>query len=183
MAHFYDDARYGVVERTWFGLRRSLGGDAASVFMNSGSGTIENVVKRWYPKGPIDVIKMGVMVVATLASSGANATGLLKRAKRPVKFYKSGGGGTAKTTLLGSLHLTAVTSGRQARYAIASDPTPASSEVEAGRFITITLATPNANDGTAAGVGSIGNGSYAFFIDWVRKFGQETQKWDQEYQG
>ena len=166
----YSDAKYGVIERTWFGLPRKYGGHCASGFTIA-SGTTESVVTRWYPKGPIDIKKVGVQVVATLASA-ANATGSVDRQRLPIEFYKSSSGGTARTTLLGSVHVVMGAGGRTARYGIASDPTPASSEVEAGRFISIYLASANSDNGTAMGaIGTVlRTGTLAMFIDWVRKY-------------
>jgi len=176
MPNTYDDAKFGVIERTWFGLPRKYGGECASGFTIA-SGTTESVVARWYPKGPIAVKKMGAFVCATLASAD-NGTGSVKRQRIPVEFYKSNSSGTARSTMLGSTHVICGAGGRTARFGIASDITPSSAEIEAGRFVTIFLATPNSDDGTvAAAVGTIlGGGTLSFFIDWVRKYDTST-KW------
>jgi len=60
----YDDARYGIIERHWFGLPTTWGGGAAAgITFNE---TETTPVKRFYPKGPIQVLKMGVLTLGTL---------------------------------------------------------------------------------------------------------------------
>jgi hypothetical protein len=173
-SNFYDDAKFGVIERTWFGLPRKYGGHCASGF-TIGTGTTEAVVARWYPKGPIDIVKTGAFVVATLASA-ANATGSVTRQRLPIEFYK-GDGGTTRNTLMASTHLIMGDGGRTARFGFASDESPASSEVEAGGYISIYLATANSDNGTVEGaIGTVlRTGTFAVFIDWVRKYGSQ---WD-----
>jgi hypothetical protein len=172
---FYDDSKYGVIERTWFGLTRKLGGACASGF-TLGSGTTEEVVTRFYPKGPIEVTKVGVMALATLASA-ANATGSVDRQRLPVHFYKSNATGTKKSTLIASTHVIMGDGGRTARYGIASNQAPASAEVEAGRYITIYLASANSDNGSAMGdIGTVlRTGTLAMFIDWKRRYGNDWE--------
>lgn len=60
----YDDAKYGVIERHWFGLPKTWGGGAAAgLTFNESEAT---PIKRFYPKGPIVVEKLGVVALATL---------------------------------------------------------------------------------------------------------------------
>lgn len=59
----YDDGKFGVVERKWFGLSSKHGGDGAVVTFNE---TEANAVTRWYPRGPIHIEKWGVKTLATL---------------------------------------------------------------------------------------------------------------------
>lgn len=175
MSGFYSDDKYGVVERKWFGLTRKLGGETASGF-TIGSGTTETFVHRWYPKGPVKVVKCGAMVLATLASA-ANSTGSVDRQRLPIEFYKSSDAGTARSTLLGSTHVIMGDGGRTAQYGIASDIDPASYEVEAGRFISIYAASANSDNGTAMGaIGTVlRTGTLAMFIDWKRQY---DSNWD-----
>jgi hypothetical protein len=61
---FYDDAKYGVIERQWFGLTTKHGGQAnAPITFNE---TAAYKVTRWYPKGPIKIKKFGLRVLATM---------------------------------------------------------------------------------------------------------------------
>ena len=175
MTSFYDDSKYGVIERTWFGLPRRYGGECASGFTIA-SGTTETVVLRYYPKGPIEIVKAGAFVLATV-SSADNSTGCVDRQRLPVEFWKSNASGTARSTLLASTHVVLGDTGRTARFGFASNESPASAEVEAGRFITVFLATPNSDNGTAAGAdGTImGGGTLAFFIDWKRRYGNNWE--------
>ena len=50
----YDDVMFGITERTFFGLQTPFGLTAD-----------RDMVKRWYPKGPIRVVKVGVQHTAT----------------------------------------------------------------------------------------------------------------------
>src|SRR5690349_20476510 len=64
MSKSYDDSKYGVIERVWLGLPKTWGGGAAAGFTyNETQGLL---VKRWQPKGPIVVQKIGVQTLATL---------------------------------------------------------------------------------------------------------------------
>jgi hypothetical protein len=171
---FYDEGKYGVVTRTWFGLTNKMGGQSsAALGPVSGSATSETIVTRWYPKGPIEVVKVGWLVVAT-ASAAANATGASDRARIPIEFYKSNANGTARSTLIASdgLKIHPIANTLSPLWSIASKETIASAVVESGRFITIFAATAESNAGTAAAaVGTtLVSGSFAFFVDWIPKF-------------
>lgn len=64
MGAFYDDAKFGVIERVWFGLTTKHGGEAsAPLTFNESEG---NKVSRWYPKGPIIIKSFGLRVLATM---------------------------------------------------------------------------------------------------------------------
>jgi hypothetical protein len=102
----------------------------------------------------------------------------------PVRVYKSSGGGTANSVLLFSFNVIAEDTSRTALFANASDITPSSYEVEAGRFITFVTGSPTTTNGTADN-GTIGGtlaffldwaGTLAFFLDWAPKF--DPTKWD-----
>jgi hypothetical protein len=122
--------------------------------------------------------KVGIQVIATV-SSADNATGCVKRQRIPVEFYK-GTTSTPRQTLLGSVHVVLGDTGRTALWGIASQAgtSLSSQEVEAGKRITIFLATANSDNGTAAGAaGTVaGGGTLAYFIDFRPKFHQS--KWD-----
>jgi len=71
----YDDAKFGVVQRHWFGLTKKAGGQgAADGFELSADATH---VTRFYPKGPMYITKFGVMHLAT--QGGTEVTVNLKR--------------------------------------------------------------------------------------------------------
>lgn len=174
----YNDDAFNVIERKWFGLTQKHGGDVAAGFtIASGSAAVS--VTRWYPKSPITIMKVGAYVLATLASA-ANATGSVDRVRVPIHVEKSSANGTTRTTLLGSTRVIAGDTGRTARFGIASREKSAlaSREVEAGRFITLRIATAHSHNGTAAGaVGTVlRTGTLAYFIDWKRKY-SSTGQW------
>lgn len=170
---FYDEGKFGVITRTWFGLTNKMGGQGTALAPLSGSATTEIIVTRWYPRGPITVKKVGYLCVAT-ASAAANATGASDRALIPIEFYKSSAAGVTRTTLIASdsikIHPTTVT--YCPLWTLGSKETMASAEVEAGRFVTIFAATALSNAGTAAEARgtTLVSGSFAFFVDWVPKF-------------
>ena len=60
----YSDGSFGVVERHWFGLPKTWGGGAAAGF--TFNETQAALIKRFYPKGPIKLLKLGVIVLGTL---------------------------------------------------------------------------------------------------------------------
>jgi hypothetical protein len=176
MGNFYDDAKYGVVTRKWFGLTKKLGGDCAAGYTFTGSGTTISHVARWYPMGPINVQKIGFMVLATLATTG-NATRAVLTSKHQIKFYHGAAG--ARTTLIGTTHIqvgdaSSTLHARQAQYSIASNesPTAANRTIAAGNTLTIYAATPTSDDGTAAAaVGTLSSlGTVAFFIDYIPSY-------------
>lgn len=177
MSNAYDDGRYGKITRSWFGLTDKVGGHTTTAFIHSGSATTKTWLARWYPKGPIKIVKMGWQILAT-ASAIDNATGASDMARMPIELWKSGNDGTTRQVLVASdaikFH---PTESLPALWAIGSKETIASAKVEAGRFLTIFVATSESNEGTqqAARTSISTSGSYAVFIDWVPKF---SSKWD-----
>jgi len=75
MGGSYDDAKYGVINRKWFGLTKKHGGDAADgyTFATTDATVIEHVA-RWYPKGPIDIVKFGAKVLASITAGSQDYT-------------------------------------------------------------------------------------------------------------
>lgn len=163
MSNSYDSGKYGVITRTFFGLTDKLGGGFTSSY-SKGSATTVVKLKRFYPRGPIKILKMGLQVVATL---GTPAT-----APCDGFYYRlSKGGGVIATDFV-----TAQTTGRLALYGIASKPlTSTDAVIAAGDYISIKTSTPYTMDGTVE-AGTI-NGSFAFFIDWVPYY---STNWDDE---
>jgi len=182
MYNTYDAAKFHVITRQWFGLTTKMGGEcSAAIAPLTGSASTATLVTRWYPRGPIKVLKIGYLNVAT-ASAAANATGATSRALIPFEFYKSSAALVARTTLLGSLvaRIALVALTYTPLWNVASKTDLASQEVEAGRFITIFAATPtDAAGDQAAGVGTcMVSGSFAFYIDWVPKYDPSNEKWN-----
>jgi len=183
----YDNNAFQVVERQYWGLTQKHGGNDSSAITQAGSGTTSTPIKRFYPKGPIDVVSFGVRVLATLATA-ENATGGAVRSRIPFTLYKSTSNGTAKGTVMATFHLavgdaSSTAHPRLALYGVASDFSPASSEVERGRFLTAYTATPTSDGGTAAAAPGtvLRTGSYALFMDYNRKWTdgeQGTQSWE-----
>jgi hypothetical protein len=78
----YSDGQFGVVERHWFGLAKLWGGGAAAgITFNE---TQAAVIKRFYPKGPIRLLKIGVITMATLGK-GEQLFGLTVNGTATVK--------------------------------------------------------------------------------------------------
>lgn len=183
----YDSAAFHVVERQYWGLTRKHGGNDSAAIAQAGSGTTTTPVTRFYPKGPIDIVGFGIRVLATLATA-ANATGATARSRIPFRLYKSTSNGTAKGTVMATFHLqvgdaSPTAHPRTALYGVASDFSPASSEVERGRYLTVFTGTPSSDDGTlpAAAGTMLRTGSYALFLDYNRKYTggeQATQSWE-----
>lgn len=176
---FYSDQKFGVIQRRWFGRPLTKGGEAAAAVAIIASGTTKTVMTKFYPKGPIKIEKVGCQVVATLASAD-NATGSVKRQRIQVKFYK-GTNSTPRTTLIGSCHAICGAGGRTALMGIASQmgANLASPEVEAGKCLTIYLASANSDKGTVmTAIGTVaGGGTLAYFIDFRSHF-DTTAKWE-----
>jgi hypothetical protein len=164
---FYDDAKYGVISRKWFGLTKKLGGDTAGGY-TLGSATAITHLARWYPKGPINIIKCGLRVLATLATAATNSS--LER--MPVRFYKSSASAASQDTVIDSFNLyVGDNAANPGIFGIASGgKTLSSPEVEAGRFITIRTGSVTTAGGTEPGTNGTVFGSLAFFVDWVPRF-------------
>jgi len=177
---FYEDSKYGVINRKWFGLTKKAGGDCAAGYTFSGSGSSITHLARWYPRGPIEVIKAGFRVLATLATA-ANATGGAVRSKHQVKYYKSTSGAMASVMATNHIQVgdaSPTAHPRPGLWSIASTGAIRSGNVvDAGQFVSIYVATPTSDDGTmAAAVGTLSDGgTLAFFIDYVPHY---SSKWD-----
>lgn len=127
MAEFYDDSKFGVIERHWFGLPKTWGGGAAAGFtFNESEAT---VVKRFYPKGPITILKLGVLTLATLG-----------KGEEAFNLKKDG------STLVGAV----VASTTSAPGTIASNVAPASANVAAGSYLQLVSSTNACSTGTCA---------------------------------
>ena len=122
----YDNGKYGVIERKWFHLTPKWGGDAAAgdVFNETQS----LALTKWYPRGPIDIHKFGVMTLGTLGKGE--------------ELFSLGIDGTA--TVMG----TVVASTTSAPATIASKAITDS--LSAGSYLTILASTNVCSTGTVA---------------------------------
>ena len=127
MSNFYDDSKYGVIERKWFGRTVKAGGSTASGFTFDESTDTE--VTRWYPRGPIEIKKFGVMTLATLGK-GEEVFAIRKSGSTRVATV------TASTT--------------SAPWTIASTVTVSSANVAAGSYLDIIASTNVCSTGTCA---------------------------------
>jgi len=120
----YADSKYGIVERQWFGLKKDWGGSGAAGFENASAET--TFVKRWYPKGPIKLVKFGVLTAAT-----NGATEMVTRLKK-------------LTTVIA----TVVASTSSAPWTIASKAV--TTVIDAGSYLAIVASSVSSASGTFA---------------------------------
>ncbi len=156
----YDDAKFGVIERKWFGLTKKHGGDCATgyTFGTTDATTIDHLA-RFYPNGPIKLLKFGAYAICTLADGGTGMDQV------PARLLVNGSTETtADLDIVGA-----------ANYAIASVVSFTNAVVDAGSYIGIRTGTPETADGTAANTATT-TGTVAFFIDYIRSY--DNSKWD-----
>lgn len=155
----YDEQKFQVIERHWFGLPILHGGDAASgiTFGTTDATTLDPVV-RYYPKGPIRLLKFGQLTIDALSGSAG-----LDRV--PARLLVNGSTETDSDLIIATA----------TEYTISSVVSFTNPVVDAGSYIGIRTATPQTDDGTAANECTT-TGTVAFFIDYVREF--DTAKWD-----
>jgi hypothetical protein len=163
MSNMYDDAKFGVIHRRWFGLSKKHGGDRSNARAASGQGcfgttdaTSKTHLARWYPRGPIRVLKAGSFVQATIT----NASNDLIPARLTVR------GGSASTGCSWNIKSTSTA---VAPYTIASTTSFTVRRVKAGEYLSIKTGTPRTDKGTAANTATT-TGTVAFFIDYVNAF-------------
>jgi hypothetical protein len=159
MSQMYDDARFGVITRHWFGLTKKYGGETAAGYtLGTTDATVQTHIARWYPKGPIRIVKAGSFTLATLNGSGVD---------RIVCRVKSRG---ASASLVASFNCFS-----SAQFSFASDEALTASQCKAGEYMTITTGTPETDNGTAKNT-STTTGTLAFFVDWTPKY--DPVKWN-----
>lgn len=160
MAEGYNDAKFGVIERKWFGLTKKMGGDCATGYtFGTTDATSANQVVRWYPKGPIKFKKFGYMVLGTI-----------------------GGGGTGMDVIPARLRIEGVNDSSTvniptagAPYSMGSTLTFTKGVLDAGSYLDIITGTPQTAKGTTA-YNATTTGTAAFFIDYQRLF--HASKWE-----
>jgi hypothetical protein len=168
----YDAAKFHVIKRKWFGLTKKFGGDVADGYTFA-SATASTKLIRWSPKGPIKILKVGHMILATLGTPATNADVELQ----PYRVYKAVSA-ASHTTQIATQVITARDTGREALFSIASKEGSAlaSQEVEAGMHISIRSGSPTTGDGTVDN-GTV-DGTVAFFIDYVPHYDPSNEKWN-----
>lgn len=162
MSNFYDDSRFGVVERKWFGLTKKHGGDVASGYtFGTTDATVISQLARHYFKGPIAIQKVGSYVLATIGGGSAAFDQV------PARITKNG-------TNVSSLEWNIPDTG--APYSIASVSPSSEVLVPAGSYIGIETATPESTNGTAYNTATV-TGSVAFFVEY-RRVWHQAGNWD-----
>jgi hypothetical protein len=157
MANFYDDSKFGVIERTWFGLTPKWGGEeSAGRTFNETQANINP--KKWYARGPIEILKIGCLTLGTLGK-GEQLFGLTVNGTATVKGVIQASTASAPGTIASN----PLTPGGsyQGYVTGAAKPTLA-----AGSYLTLLASTNVCSTGTVA-----------LFIDWRRRF-TVTGKWD-----
>lgn len=156
----YSDAKFGVVERHWFGLTKKAGGDAASGFtFGTTDATSQNQVVHFMPKGPIRMQKFGYYTLGTVSGGGTGMDVI------PARLRVNGSNESATVNIPTAA----------APWSIGSTTTFTNEVVDAGSYIDIITGTPQTADGTAANTAT-SSGTVAFFLDYTREYDQS--KWE-----
>lgn len=166
MANFYDDAKFGVITRTWFGLTQKNGGQDAAIVFSSATTTTH--ITKWHPRGPIKIQKVGYLVQATMVGKATN------KGRREFRFLTRGASASVVAKLLPA------TCGTVSAYTFNSTTSLTVAQVKAGEYVTIKSGTPVTYTTTYAlgtAVQGTVNGSVAFFVDWVPTY-DYGGKWD-----
>lgn len=158
MSNFYDDSKFGVIQRQWFGLSKKWGGDRLNARVASGQGcfgttdaTVKTHFAKWYPRGPIKMLKAGVMTLASVTNASVD--------RIPVRVLTRG----ASASLGALFYISAVPT---VQAEISSTTTFTVSKCKAGEYLTIKTGTPQTDKGTAANTATT-LGTVAFFVDYV----------------
>jgi hypothetical protein len=160
MGNAYDDAKYGVVQRKWFGIE-SRGGYRGYTFGTTDATSITHV-KRWYPgRGPVKLLKAAVVRLATMTNASNDII--------PVSFYTRGASASLACTLYAKNTSTA-----QAPWTVSSTTSLDYTTCKAGEYITIKSGTPRTDKGTAANTATT-TGTVAFYVDYVPLY---STSWD-----
>lgn len=167
----YDNPRYGIVHRKWFGLSAKAGGygtaiyggaTGVTVFVGTTDATSGTLVERWYPgRGPIKMLKAGCLVLATLTNASNDL----------IPVYVKTRGASASAAC--SFYMKS-TSSAVAPWTIASTTSFTVSQCKAGEYVSVRFGTPRTDKATAANTAST-TGTIALFIDYQQTFATE---WD-----
>jgi hypothetical protein len=124
MSEIYSHPKFGIIVRKTFGLTKKCGGETAAGF--TWNETEANAVTRWYPKGPIKLLKVGALVLSTIG-----------KGEESFAFFKN----TTRSATL-------VCSTTAAQYTIASKTVAVS--MAAGDYLNILASTNVCSTGTVA---------------------------------
>lgn len=161
MPNFYDDSKFGVIERKWFGLTKKHGGETAAGYtLGTTDATVIEHLARHYPKGPIELVKAGAFVLATVGGGGT----VFDRV--PVRLTVNGANESSVFYVADAA----------APYSIASTDTFTQARVDAGSYVGFETGTPQSDNGTAGNTATV-TGTLAFFMDYRRVFDADG-KWD-----
>jgi len=162
----YDEAKYGVINRKWFGLTKKHGGDAADGYtFGTTDATTQSHLAYWYPRGPINIRKFGAKVLASIVAGSQDYTDIIT-AKLLTRGASASIGGTFSFDIDG---------GTIAPHTFSSVEGLAT-KCKAGEYIAIKTGTPLTNDGTAANTATT-SGTVAFFVDWMPRY-DGSSDWD-----
>jgi hypothetical protein len=169
-SNFYDDAKFGVIHRKWFGLAKKYGGDAAAGYtFGAEAATLTEAVARWYPRGSITLKKFGAMVLATVTSTATSMD------RVPIFVTKNG-------TRVNSAIYLGVDTAPYVPYATVSTIDFTEATIPTGDYISLENGTPETADATDV-VTATPAGTIAFFVDYVPTFmaqtnGADIGSWD-----
>lgn len=168
MPNFYDDSKFGVITRRWFGLSKKWGGERPNARVASGQGcfgttdaTSKTHIARWYPRGPIKLVKAGAFTLASVTNASVD--------RIPVRVTTRGASASAGC----SFYISAIPT---VQAEISSTTSFTVSQVKAGEYLAIKTGTPQTDKGTAANTATT-LGTVAFFVDYVPTY-DSSGKWD-----
>ncbi len=163
MPNFYDDSKFGVIQRQWFGLTTKWGGmvvNTANLYtFGTTDATARAQLARWYPRGPIRMVKAGTFNLATITNASVD--------RIPVRVLTRGASASVGCLFYNAKGNPAV---------IASTTSFTVRQVKAGEYIAIRTGTPQTDKGTAANTATT-TGTVAFFVDYVPTY-DSSGKWD-----
>lgn len=161
MSNFYDDAKFGVIDRKWFGLTKKHGGDVAAgyTFATTDATKITHLA-RHYPKGPIRLLKAGAYVLGTIGGGGTVFDRI------PIRLQVNGADESSEFYVRDG----------DINYVKASTTTFTNAVVDAGSYIGFVTGTPESDKGTLGSTATV-TGSVAFFYD-SRRVWHESGNWD-----
>lgn len=155
MSNFYDDSKFGVITRRWFGLTEKVGGEASSGYtFGTTDATVIEHLARHYPRGPIAIQKAGAFVLATVGGGGT-------------VFDKIPGYVTKNGVRVSDLNFDI--SDGAAQFSNASVEPTADTRIDSGSYLGFETATPQSDNGTAGNTATV-TGTVAFFVDYKPVF-------------
>lgn len=167
--NFYDAEKYDVLERQWFALPATYGGDGLSGvdFGTHNPGTLTHVAK-WFPAGAIEIKKIGVLTASVSHNASGGGLGF--------RFLTRG----ASASVIGTMKWASSTQAAGLISASKAGSNLTVRQCKAGEYITIQTTEPTTFSGTASEVKGTTSGRAAFFVDYVRKYVESDANWDNE---